>query len=297
MNLRDLCAALADRIEQRGVTAGGFSGELPWEFRSARSTVEFCVHPLRGQDGAPGGHIVLFTDLADLDESRRSMRMKEQIKAMEEAALAVAHQVRNPLFAVTAAAQLLSKELSLRAEQAELMRVILLESRRLDQTVQELVDFAGAPELNLSWFDVNSVIAEAADTVARLCETRGVRIAQDLGDGVRVEADRERVKQMLLTLLHNAVETSRPGGGVAVVTRAVDRAVMVQVQDEGPGVPDGDPHGVFRPVFAAKPLSRGLGLPTSRKIAEAHGGEVQVAGNPGGGATFTVRLPRSGVAH
>jgi len=120
----------------------------------------------------------------------------------------------------------------------------------------------------------------------------GVELIREIEPGLpAVRADRDQILQVLLNLVRNAVEAMPDGGPVRVTARREGEAVVFSVTDSGPGISPEDLPRVFEPYFTTKEGGTGLGLAIARRIAEEHGGRLDLESTPGRGATFTLRLP------
>jgi signal transduction histidine kinase len=179
----------------------------------------------------------------------------------------------------------------------ELVRIVIEGLERTGRLVADLRDFGspGAREYHRIALGeaLDSTLAMVGPTLTRA----GVRVERDLtGDLPAVLGDAAALKQLFLNLLKNAAEALEKTGGTVRVraARSADgRGVEVSVVDDGPGIEPARAARIFEPFFTTKPAGRGtgLGLSICRRIAEAHGGELEVSATPGGGATFTLRLP------
>jgi two-component system sensor histidine kinase HydH len=138
--------------------------------------------------------------------------------------------------------------------------------------------------------DSNELFRDALQLIKPMARMRELTIEERFGDAPRVTCDPFAVRQLLLNLLLNALDFSR--SRIVVTTRAGENGVAeFAVADDGPGVPEKDRGRIFDRFVTTRPGGTGLGLSTSREIAEAHGGSLTLAETPGGGATFVARLP------
>ena len=280
---------LAGRGEEAGETSCGFCHKNCY--------IGFRLFDIpEGSGPASGGRIVSFTDLSRVVALRRALRLKERLAAMGEVIARVAHEIRNPLFAITGAAQILERELELVPKHAELMGSVLTQARRLNGTVQSLLDYTQDLYLSPAWLDLRTAAAEVVRAHPLLFAVRSVRAEVAEGPAVEVFADREHVKTVIYHLLQNAAEASAEGAVVEVEVEAAGEEVHLRTLDRGAGVSDRDRELIFQLYFTTKTEGRGLGLALGRKIADAHGGSLSYRPRPGGGSIFTLTLPRSGRA-
>jgi signal transduction histidine kinase len=213
----------------------------------------------------------------------------------------VSHELRAPMASVIGCAATLRKRWrTLSPEQREsFLALIEEETARLAELVGDVLDTsrldAGTFTYAFGNVDVAELVRETAAAAAISQEEVSVRAEVD-GPLPAVRGDRNRLRQLLVNLVTNAVKYTDPGDEVEVRGAAEDGVVAVSVRDHGPGIAPEDQRLIFEKFGRAKPLGNskpgaGLGLFIARSIAEAHGGSLEVESEPGAGATFTVRLP------
>lgn len=246
----------------------------------------------KGADRSVIGHIINFKDLTEVVAIRREMRQKERLSAMGELVARVAHEMRNPLFGMTAVGQILEMELQLNPAQKQLIDSFQKEARRLNTLVEDLLECTR--ELRIRREKVNFLkIIEASIQVNEIfAREKKIKItfgtpAQDLW----IWADPDKIEQVLVNLLKNAIDATIPGGTIRLAATADNRNVRFKVVDKGHGISEVLAEKIFEVFYTTKKNGTGLGLSISRNIAEAHGGSLTACNNEGGGATFTVTLP------
>jgi signal transduction histidine kinase len=164
------------------------------------------------------------------------------------------------------------------------------EVRRLKRIVDEFSRFARLPAPELSPVPAEELVASVLALYP--APPPGVELIREIEPGLpAVRADRDQILQVLLNLIRNAVEAMPAGGALRVTARREGDAVAVSVTDSGPGIAPEDLPRVFEPYFTTKEGGTGLGLAIARRIAEEHGGRLDLESTPGRGATFTLRLP------
>jgi signal transduction histidine kinase len=198
------------------------------------------------------------------------------------------HEVRSPTAALAAIVAALGDGAPGEAALRTFVDLSLAASRAIDRVVGD----SALGSLELEEVDVAGV-ARAAVASAALGGAR-VRLGS-VGEASLVLADRVRIRQVLDNLIENAVAASGPDSEVVVAVSVTSRAIVIAVADLGAGIPIGDQERIFEPGvrLAARGAGSGLGLTVVRAVAEAHGGTATVESSPGGGATFTVTLPRA----
>jgi two-component system sensor histidine kinase HydH len=222
----------------------------------------------------------------------RAISRAEQLSAAGQLAAGVAHEVRNPLAGIKLLVESAIASENQKPLNLEDLRVIHGEVARLENTVQEFLDFARPPAPKLSRCDLRRVIADAAELVRTRARQTSVELALPAdGKPVTVTADAGQLSTVLVNLFLNAIDAMPGGGRVEIALHHGNDAVTVFVCDNGPGIPADILPRLFTPFATSKPTGTGLGLSVSRRIVEEHGGELSGANRPGGGACFEVTLP------
>lgn len=224
-------------------------------------------------------------------------RLAEGMERARRFAANAAHQLRTPLAALRSRLDVTLE----RERSAEEYRRALSETSRqvaaLSETVGALLRLAraeaGLPDAARGPVDLTALLGEVSAFFEPLAAERGVALDMRLPERLVARGDAASLLQLFANLLHNAVEHTPEGGRVALAAEADAEGVRVRVRDTGPGVPPEEFERVFEPFHRAEGGGggTGLGLALAREIARAHGGEVTLEPAPGGGASFTVRLP------
>jgi PAS domain S-box-containing protein len=234
--------------------------------------------------------------VAAYEQAQRASRMKDEFLAT------LSHELRTPLSAIVGWAHLLGQ-----GELDEGARQRAIEAIRRNATVQtqlisDILDVsrivAGRMRLEVRPVDVLAVVEAALDTVRPAADAKGIALVPRYATGAApLFGDADRLQQVAWNLLSNAVKFTPPGGRVEVSLRATGTHVLLAVQDSGPGIPEEAVPHVFERFQQADASSTrrhgglGLGLAIVRHLVELHGGTVEAANAPGGGARFEVRLP------
>jgi signal transduction histidine kinase len=215
----------------------------------------------------------------------------------------VTHELRTPLTSIRALAELMLDAPDMEADQREeFLRILVSESERLSRMVNQVLDLAKIDSGHAEWHtadvDMRGLVADAVRKTSELFRERGAAVELRLPPRVpSIRADPDRLTQVMLNLLSNAAKfVPDEDGRVEVVLREDDGALLVEVRDNGPGVPDEERAAVFEKFrqggdSLTRPPGTGLGLPISRRIVDHIGGRMWVESAPGGGACFAFRLP------
>jgi two-component system sensor histidine kinase PilS (NtrC family) len=263
---------------------------------------------LRGSGSEPSDHVVIFQDVTQVVSLERALVRRERLAAIGELAAGVAHEVRNPLAAISGCIEMLrtlNRERSGDLEQERLMSIVLREVERLDALITDFLQFARPAEPKLEAVELAPLLEEVGELCRAACPP-GVRVEVAAPPALRALADPTQLRQVLWNLVHNAAQAVGERGTIALSAAPAPQAdaaalrsaaaggreaVEIAVADDGSGVAPEALERIFDPFFTTKPAGTGLGLATVHRIVTAHGGSVAVQSQAGAGARFCVRLP------
>jgi len=230
----------------------------------------------------------------ELDQSRHNLVRASKLAVLGELSAAMAHEVRTPLGILRSSAQMLSREPQLSAEARELTGFIESETERLNRLVSTLLDSARPRPPVLQPCDLHDLIRHSLNLLTSHAEKKNVRLASRLNarDPI-VACDTEQMTQVLLNLVLNAIQILPADGTVEVACHDAQDAVLIEVDDNGPGIPLNERAQVFDTFFSRREGGIGLGLAIVQQIVVAHGGTIVAGESPLGGARFTINLPRN----
>jgi PAS domain S-box-containing protein len=239
--------------------------------------------------------IVLFgIDLTHERELERRARQNERLAAAGALAAGLAHEIRNPLNGANLHVSVLDRALAripgVANEAREATEVLRVEIRRLGALVTDFLEVARPKPLTRTECDLNDLARSVCTLLVPEAVQRRIELRYEpFPFGAAADVDGERVKQVLVNLVRNAMEAVKDGGHVAVRVRRLPREVEVDVVDDGSGIPDPDAP-IFDAFYTTKDRGTGLGLSIVQRIVSDHGGDVSFISAPGS-TTFTVRLP------
>lgn len=278
-------------------------GILPRYFQTTQGQSPLGVHlaALTSQDGTTLGQVIVLDDLTEVRRLEEQVRRADRLAALGRLAGGLAHEIRNPLGIVRAAAQMLASEAKA-PELQEYTTVIRQEVDRVEKLIQELLDYARPRHLALQPLALGPLVADVAARLQSYAAPRQATIATDIApDLPLVQGDAERLRQCLVNLIMNAVQAMPRGGSVAIRCQpsapassagdAAPAAVTIAISDQGEGIAPDDLGRIFEPFFSTKAQGAGLGLAVVQQIVQEHGGEIGVTSIVGQGSTFTTRLP------
>jgi PAS domain S-box-containing protein len=239
-----------------------------------------------------------FGDLErSLDELRRTQEQllrAEQLAGVGAVAAHVAHEIRNPLVSIGGFARRIQRK----AEDTEYVRdrvaIVVKEVARLEQILRNVADFTAPGQPELAPADLNEVVREVLSLQQPVLEEHRIETATELAPDLPVLlVDADKIKQVVLNLVRNAVQAMGSDGTLTLTTQRAEAEGMarLEVLDTGPGVPPDRLEEIFNPFFTNKADGTGLGLAVSQKIVVDHGGTLTCECRPGEGARFVLRLP------
>ncbi len=221
-----------------------------------------------------------------------------KLAAVGEMAAGIAHELNNPLTTVTGFVELVLQDMPLEDPRRADLEMVLKEAHRARNVVRRLLDFSRQSESVRDRLDLNDIITDVISLMRHLVHTSGIQLQVTLGESLPwVSVDRNQVKQVLVNLFHNALQSMPEGGSMLVATSVQKRDkrswVTVSISDTGVGIPPQDLQRIFEPFFTTKAKSggTGLGLSVTYGIVTDHGGTIDVESQPGKGSRFTVFLP------
>jgi signal transduction histidine kinase len=239
----------------------------------------------------------------DLHHSHTLMKRTDRLKSLETIAGGFAHEIRNPLTSIKTFIQLAPERKDDPQFIQEFSKVVLDDVYRIERLIQEILDYARYMEPKLTEEDFNDIVASCLYFIDVKADSHGIKIEKELASDLpRVMLDRQQIKQVLLNLLLNAMDSMAGAGGrLRVQTRKLvkpggDVWAHVEIADTGEGIQDTNLEHIFDPFFTTKHESgehegTGLGLTIVHQIIQEHHGEIRVMSSVGVGTTFFVSLP------
>ena len=230
-------------------------------------------------------------------------RLDEAFQHSQRFTADASHELRTPLTIMRVELESLGEEAALNHATREKIASILEETERMGKIVEGLLAISrletGEAVINVSRLDLCGLVATTAEQITPIAQEKGVSVSCQSEGAIEVAGDRFRLQQVVVNLLDNAIKYSPAGGRIALNTRAINGEAVLEVLDDGPGIPAEALSHVFDRFFRADSVrthsvnGSGLGLSIVRSICAAHGGSVDAANRPEGGCRITVRLPRS----
>lgn len=251
------------------------------------------VTPLASQQSQVLGAVIHFRDLTEAQEEAKREKLRERMVAVGEMAASIAHEIRNPLAAISGAAQVLASRSGLAEEEQRLFRIVVNESKRLSGIIESFLTYARPPEPHWGPCDLAATLEETLELFSH---------SPELGPGHRLQrrivphqepvlADEQLLRQAFFNLARNAIQAMPQGGTLTVEAFADGPFYVIRFSDEGEGVEEQKLQEIFQPFKAFRRGGTGLGLAVVYAVVNEHGGKIEVASRPGEGSTFTLFIP------
>jgi PAS domain S-box-containing protein len=307
---RPLTALLRDRPDVIRVLAGSFElSHLPnraeLRLKDLDRVIGYTLSKVRNDQDETIGAVMFFKDLTQVEQLEERERLRDRLASLGEMAAGIAHELKNPLAGIEVMAGLLRRQVPDSNDAQSLLADIISEAKLANAIVVEMLEFVRPIRLQVERTDLTDILHQAV-TLAETKATRGdisvtVELAPELPT---IEGDAHQLCQVFTNLLTNAFEALDGRGSVSITATVglMDAAfaqeahapiptVVIEIVDNGPGVPAELTDKIFNPFFTTKPQGSGLGLAIVRKIVDAHDGRIDVSNNPDAGTRFRITLP------
>lgn len=268
------------------------------EFRTAAGNIRFLglsISPLRTGQNETGGFVFNFQDLTELKRLEREVFNKERMAALGRLSAAIAHEIRQPLTAMTGALKELARLAPLEDDDKKLVQIVSRESQRLNQIITEFLDYSREKSYAFADLDIVALIEETLLLIERHAGASGkVRVERGFSGGkIRAHVDRDAMKQVFWNLCNNALRAMPEGGVLTVSLEALAESVRISIRDTGTGFDPRSAVRIFEPFQSGFVGGTGLGLAIVYQILQAHKGQIRVETEPGLGTEFVVEIPRA----
>jgi signal transduction histidine kinase len=311
----DLGRPFADVLRARPdvirVMAGAFElSHLPnraeLRLKDLNRVIGYTLSQVKDDAGNPIGAVMFFKDLTRVEQIEEQERLRDRLASLGEMAAGIAHELKNPLAGIEVMAGLLRRQVADSKDAQSLLADILSEAKLANKIVVEMLEFVRPVRLQVERAVVADVLQQSV-TMAESKARRGdVQVTLTIEPGLPViECDHHQLSQVFTNLIANAFEALDGKGQIAIAaqTSAIEAdpafagvhpptpAVVIEVADDGPGVPAEVTDKIFNPFFTTKVTGTGLGLAIVRKIVDAHDGRIDVSSAADTGTRFLVTLP------
>jgi PAS domain S-box-containing protein len=256
--------------------------------------VEISTFPLLDRGGRVVQVVEYIKDVTEKVRLAERLEQSRRLAELGEMAARVAHEVRNPLNAITGAAHYLSTEYTGDENLQRFTKLIMRQATRVNQVASDLLYVSKPLHTQLTMVNVNTLLDQSFDSLRELITDQDITVVREhRADLPAIQADEMQIEQALQNILRNAVEAMSDGGVLTTATTvAADGTwVEIRIQDTGHGIPDQDRERVFQSFFTTKIKGTGLGLTIVQRVLKNHDGEIVLEQPEGGGTRVVVRLP------
>ena len=257
--------------------------------------VGFTLSRLTDSFGNHRGYIVIFQDLTRWRRMQEDLRMKDRMVAVGELAAGLAHEIGNPLAAISGSVQMLAGRVDGDPAQRKLIEILLKESHRLDRTIKGFLRFARPRERSSISFDIARLLAENLELLRNSEEVADHHLLEIELDppSAQLFADPDQVSQIFWNLARNALRAMPDGGTLRIVGHFAGDGdwYRLQVIDTGRGMSEEQRTNLFHPFQSFFDGGTGIGMAIVYRIVQDHGGRLRVDSRPGAGTTINVELP------
>jgi signal transduction histidine kinase len=268
--------------------------------------IGYTLSQVKDDSATPIGAVLFFKDLTQVEQLEERERLRDRLVSLGEMAAGIAHELKNPLAGIEVMAGLLRRQVPASKDAQSLLADILSEAKLANAIVVEMLEFVRPVRLQVEKTDLADVLQQSV-TMAESKAPRGEVVVRTHLDPrlPMIESDHHQLSQVFTNLVANAFEALDGKGRITIsaVIGAIDSdpafagmspstpAVIVEVADDGPGIPAELTDRIFNPFFTTKVTGTGLGLAIVRKIVDAHDGRIDVVSAPETGTRFRVTLP------
>lgn len=295
----------------RSVMATGLFEDTPWQEYAAAGSADrrrfevslrdgdearpigFSLNELTSQAGEPVGYVLIFQDLSEWRKLQEELQLKDRMAAVGEMAAGIAHEIGNPLAALSGSAQMLQPSLAEGSSQRTLLDIILRESRRLDRIIKSFLQFSRPRDRSSMRFDIAELLRDNTELLRNSEEVLpGHQIHLELAEAsAPIIADADQVSQIFWNLTRNALRAMDTAGDLFVHGRLRGDVYCIGFRDTGRGMTVDERSGLFYPFHTSFRGGTGIGMAIVYRIIEEHGGRLTVDSEAGRGTLIEVELP------
>lgn len=254
---------------------------------------------LEGEQNQAGGMVILVRDITRLKRLSEEINKNKRLASLGQIASAIAHEIRNPLSSIRGLAQFLFQSCAQESEQKNDLKVIVQEVDRLNQLINQVLDFSRPKKLNITCFAIGDMITELVNLLK--LESREKEIQFELSlecSRQNLFADKDQIRQALMNIILNSIQAVPSGGiidiSLQLTTYRNEDALLISIKDNGAGISQEELSHIFDPFFTTRSQGTGLGLSIAYNIIEMHQGTIVVESEKGKGTEVKIFIPTGG---
>lgn len=312
LNLDSLFGRYPDLVKgiKQYLTDNTAANKPPLEIKieENRKFMLVTISGIAREDSVEPNYIILIEDFTDRKRMDDHLHQLDRLASLGRFAAGIAHEIRNPLTGISVFLDDMHDKISSQPDSASFLTMAILEIERLDQLVNELLDYASPSGARLALKDINDIISTTLRFTAKQCRQNNIRVDVALENNLpQLLIDSEKIRQALLNIILNAIQVLEKDGIIRIRTDRIDDSspsapimtsdidntgwVRIHIEDSGPGIKEEDRKNIFEPFYTKRHGGTGLGLSITQSIISEHDGKIQVDKSSLNGACFTIYLP------
>ncbi|NVN91534.1 MAG: PAS domain-containing sensor histidine kinase [Desulfuromonadales bacterium] len=288
--------------EALGDLSRGANGEFSWSIPNKPSLIlGYSTVPFMDAHGDQVGAIINFKDLTVKKQMEETLKRSDKLAVLGELAARMAHEIRNPLAAMSGSVQLLADHGTIAENDQRLLTIILRETERLNSLITNFLTYARPVAPHKERLDLHSFVEDIRMLTSSDRRFTGITLTNRVPEEMVIRADANQMRQVLINLLNNAAEAIQETGVISIGAHYAQEATplhareeyaVITVSDTGSGIPKEAVAHLFEPFWTTKNAGTGLGLAITYRIIEEHGGTIRAESPSDGGCCITITLPK-----
>lgn len=247
---------------------------------------------IKDEKGDILGSSAIIRDITKMKELQRKLIYSEKLVAIGRLAAALAHEVKNPLAGISGAVQIIGETLPKKDSRQEIIKEILRQTKRLDNTINHLLLYSKPRPLNKVYYNIHNLLDKVLIVLQQEPQMQKVKIVRCYDEKfTKAYIDPQQMEQVFINLIINSLQAMPRGGKLTITTSQQKNKQLISLADTGVGIPAGMVIDIFKPFYTTKHRGTGLGLNISYNIVKSHGGTLKVKSELGKGSVFTIVLP------
>ncbi len=254
------------------------------------SITRFLIH---NEKNEPFGSVGIVRDITKVKQLERELREKENLALIGEVVSSIAHSLSNPLNIISGNADYLLLDKAENDKEYEELKTILDEATRITKSIRHLLNFSRPLKIEKQKNSINRIIDEVVKNAKYITGDKKISFKKTLGEIPEFYFDYAQIQEVISNIVTNAMQAINLQGEIKIKTLLESGIAVIDISDNGPGIPKENQEKIFKPFFSSKGYGKGtgLGLSISKRILKEHGGDITVKSHTGKGTTFTITLP------
>jgi len=268
--------------------------EVQYVLDSKKVVLSATTRLIRNKDGEIDSVVAVLKDLTEKKMYENRLQQNEKLTAMGELASGVAHEIRNPLNAISIIAQRFLHEfkaISNQVEFKELATSVITATRQVSQIIQRFLEFARPDSINLKICKLNDIVNMAVMLIESQAIEKNISLDYNSDEIIDLNVDDDQVQQVLVNIIQNAIQATPAAGRIEIYLSRHDGEAVVKISDSGSGISEEHLKKIFDLYYTTKTNGSGMGLSISHRIVSQHDGRIEVESKVGRGTIFSVILP------